>query len=124
MYIVAKGHSYISKGIKYSPGSEITAEAFSSEASFLKKVKKGNIVLGETKEALDEETVELKKEAEEKSSQKSGVRLAHEAMVEIAKEGIKIAKEKLKTAKEEEKKAESPEAKAAAAEVDLEKAKE
>jgi hypothetical protein len=139
MYIVAKGHSYISKGITYNPGDEISVEAFSSEASFLGKVKKGHIVLilGETKESLDEEITEAQKKADEKLSQNSGVELAHEAALEMAKEGVKIAKEGVKTAKEEEKKAESLEAKAvaakkggsakamlAAAESDLEKAKE
>jgi hypothetical protein len=137
MYIVAKGHSYISRGITYNPGDEITAKAFSSEETFLKKVKQGSIIVGKTKEALDEEIVKVKKEAEEKSTQKSGVELAHEAILEMAKEGVKTAKKALKTAEEEEKKAESPEAKAAvtekvnaakallaAAESDLEKAKE
>jgi hypothetical protein len=49
MYKVAQRHFFISKGIKFAPGDEITEKAFSSEELFLKEVEAEHIVRCEDK---------------------------------------------------------------------------
>jgi hypothetical protein len=50
MYRVAKGHSFIGRGVSYKPGDEITESAFSKREDFLRNVKNGCIVFVQTEE--------------------------------------------------------------------------
>jgi hypothetical protein len=73
MYIVAPGHAYISKGIRYKAGDEIDAHAFSSAKAFLKNIELGHIVPkpGAEKEEPEEKEASEKEPEEKESSGKS-----------------------------------------------------
>jgi hypothetical protein len=53
MYRVAKGHSFIGRGVSYKPGAEITEAAFAKREDFLRNVKSGRIVSVPVDETLD-----------------------------------------------------------------------
>jgi hypothetical protein len=72
MYRVAEGHCFISRGVRFASGDEITEKAFSSKDVFLKKVAAGHIVKSEDKPA--------NKNAEDAAAKK-----AKEAAVKAAK---------------------------------------
>ncbi|MDR3191577.1 MAG: hypothetical protein LBT87_00765, partial [Treponema sp.] len=78
MYIVAKGHSFSTPRGILLPGDEVTEKDFSDKKAFLKRVQKGSIVAGKSKDQLDREEAEAKAAAGNKAAKAEAARRANE----------------------------------------------
>jgi hypothetical protein len=104
MYRVADRHHFISKGVRFDPGDEITEKAFSSAELFLKKVEAGHIYHEadpDEKKELDTKELEAAIKAAAKAAKKK--KETAEKAVEKARAELAKAREDLAACSEDEK---------------------
>jgi hypothetical protein len=112
MYIVAKGHSFSTPRGILLPGDEVTERDFPDKKAFLKRVQKGSIVAGKSKDLLAKEEAEAKIATGDKAAKAEAARRAKEledtaikvrtaeAALENANKALKAAQDAVVAAKE------------------------
>ena len=97
MYKVAKGHYFISRGVKFGPGDAITEKEFASKEVFLKRVEAGHIVASAEKDSgakTDSDSTKEKSEALKaaKENKKSAAKAVKETEKVLAAEKEELEK--------------------------------
>jgi hypothetical protein len=87
------------------PGDEVTEKDFSDKKAFLKRVQKGSIVVGKSKDQLAREEADAKIAAGDKAAKAEAARHAKELedaalKVQTAEAALKTAQDKLKAAQD------------------------
>jgi predicted ribosome quality control (RQC) complex YloA/Tae2 family protein len=112
MYIVAKRHSFSAPRGILLPGDEVTERDFPDKKAFLKRVQKGSIVAGKSKDQLAKEEAEAKIAAGNKAAKAEAARRTKEledaalevrtaeAALENANKALKAAQDAAVAAKE------------------------
>jgi hypothetical protein len=85
MHKVADGHYFISRGVKFGPGDEITEKAFSSNEMFLKKVEAGHIIASGGEDSAAKTEPADKAKSEELKAAKKKKKAASEAVKDAEK---------------------------------------